>query len=209
MLHRSVFIWLVAFSFFTACSPQATEPPVIVTVAPASSTPEPSPTPIPATATPEPVFLDATVWETEPRLPILLYHYFVPDSFTGIDPTQIRLGDFRQHLESIYQAGYTLVSIEDWLEGNMSAPAGRKPVAMTWDDVFVPNQLEFDASGNPSPDTGLGVLWQFSQEHPDFGFEVALFANFGDKTYGVTSLEERKAKQARAVVWCMEHGARI
>ena len=29
----------------------------------------------------------------------------------------------------------------------------------------------------------MGVLWQFYQEHPDFGFSASLFYNLGDKLF--------------------------
>jgi len=158
---------------------------------------------------PEIVSLQATVWTQEPRVPILLYHYFVPDEQESKDFTQIRLGDFRVQLGKLYEAGYSLVQVEEWLKGNMTVPEGRHPLAITIDDLFLSNQLEFDESGNPSPETGMGVLWQFYQEHPDFGFEVMLFVNFGDKSYSVVDPQARRLKQANAVVWCMENGARI
>ncbi len=157
----------------------------------------------------ESVSLQATVWTQEPRVPILLYHYFIPDEQESKDFTQLRLGDFHAQLEGLYEAGYSLVQVEEWLKGNMTVPEGRRPLAITIDDLFLSNQLEFDEDGNPSPDTGLGVLWQFYQEHPDFGFEVMLFVNFGDKSYSVVDPQARKLKQANAVVWCMENGARI
>lgn len=165
---------------------------------------KPSPTPVPQQVT-----LVATVWSQEPLVPILLYHYFIPDEQDSKDFTQMRLGDFRAQLEALYDAGFSLVQVEEWLKGNMTAPEGRRPLAITLDDLFLSNQLEFDENGNPSLDSGLGVLWQFSQEHPDFGFEVMLFVNFGDKSYGVVNPQERRLKQANAVVWCMENGARI
>lgn len=168
-----------------------------------------TPTPPSPTHTPILVTLTTTVWPREPLVPILLYHYFILDQQESKDFTQIRLSDFQTQLERLFNAGYSLIQVEEWLKGNMVVPSGRRPLAITMDDLFDGSQLEFDNSGNPSPDSGLGVLWQFSQEHPDFGFEVMLFANFGAQLYGVKNLEERKLKQANAVVWCMEHGARI
>jgi len=35
----------------------------------------------PATSTPEPYYLEATVWTSEPQVPILVYHRFLPDHY--------------------------------------------------------------------------------------------------------------------------------
>lgn len=58
------------------------------------------------------------------------------------------------------------------------------------------------------------MLWQFAQEHPDFGFSVALFYNMGDKYYANQELNNWFVKGdgwedalARAIVWCIEHNA--
>jgi len=221
MKTRILTILLLIASLVTACAPTPVETPA---ASPASSTPISSGTiiqpptetviPIPTldpspTSTLELVTLEAIVWIQEPLVPILLYHYFIPDEQDSKDFTQMRLGDFRSQLEELYDAGFSLVQVEEWLKGNMSVAEGRRPLAITLDDLFLSNQLELDDNGNPSPDSGLGVLWQFSQEHPDFGFEVMLFVNFGDKSYGVVDPQERRLKQANAVVWCIEHGARI
>jgi hypothetical protein len=146
--------------------------------------------------------IEATVWTAEPRLPILTYHRFLPDTYDHSTKVKMRLGDFRLHLESLYESGYSLVSLGNWLAWDIQVPPGRRPLVLTIDDAFFADQIALTEAGEPSPDSGIGVLWQFSQEHPDFGFAVALFPNLGDKLYlgGEDAL-------ASVIVWCIEHDA--
>jgi len=191
----------------------ATVVPATPTTLPPTATFVPTTTLVP-TATLVPVYLPATVWPSDPQVPILTYHRFYRDSFTDLPPTKIRLGDFKAHLQSLYDAGYTLVSLEAWLSGDMRMPAGRKPLVITIDDLFSSDQIFLNPDGTPSPLSGIGLLWQFSQDHPDFGFAASIFYNMGDKHYGnlvvgdwwqeAPGWEESLAK---AIAWCIQKGA--
>jgi len=156
----------------------------------------------PATPTPEPYYLEATVWTSEPRVPILIYHRFLPDHYEYSTKVKTRLGDFRAHLESLYTSGYTLISLSDWLAGNLHVPEGRRPLILTIDDLFFADQISLTDEGDASLESGLGVLWHFYLEHPDFGFHVALFPNLGDKLY-----PGGESELAQVIAWCIEHDA--
>ncbi|MDR3574829.1 MAG: hypothetical protein P4L50_13275 [Anaerolineaceae bacterium] len=221
--HRSaIFIFLM----ITMAACQST-PPVQVKSQPTPtnsqirSTPEiaPSPvvTPLP-TAVPTFVstqaqdFINATVWEHDPQVPILLYHRFLPDSYTTSYPTKTVLRDFRSELESLYDNGYSLVSLQDWINGNLQVPAGRRPIIITLDDAFFADQIYLESDGQPSSNSGVGVLWEFSQQHPDFGFAASIFANMGDKVYGNIKKGNWyengpgwEDSLAKVIVWCIQH----
>jgi len=154
------------------------------------------------TPTPEPYYLEATVWTSEPQVPILVYHRFLPDHYEYSTKVKTRLGDFRAHLESLYSSGYSLVSLSDWLEGNLHVSEGRRPLILTIDDLFFADQISLTEGGEPSLESGLGVLWYFYLEHPDFGFHVALFPNLGDKLY-----PGGEGELARVIAWCIDHDA--
>jgi len=49
------------------------------------------------------------------------------------------------------------------------------------------------------------VLWQFYQEHPDFGFSCALFPNLGDKLYADPHKGDWEMELAEAIVWGIDH----
>ncbi|HNT53673.1 MAG TPA: hypothetical protein PKG95_03110 [Anaerolineaceae bacterium] len=204
----------------TACTAVPTPVPTVIqtpTLA-ATETPLPQPSPTPTlipTATPVPFYLEATVWEQDPQVPVLMYHRFLPNRYTESTNTKLRLADFQWQLEQLDAAGYSLISMENWLNGNLTVPPGRRPLIFTMDDLFFADQIFLDAEGNPSPKSGLGWHWQFYQQHPDFGFSWALFFNMGDKLYAnrettddwFINMPGWEDALSAAIIWCIEHDA--
>ncbi len=146
--------------------------------------------------------LTATVWLSDPVVPVLAYHQFQEHGVSG--PTDVRIDDFQRELQDLYQAGYVMVPLQSWLQGDLRVPAGKRPIIFTMDDLFYHNQIEFSANGTISPTTGLGASYAFSQSHPDFGFHWALFVNMGDHPYTTPA---NPGPLEQAIVWCMEHAA--
>ena len=222
---KSIRIFLITIIFISTLN--ACNPGIIHTPTPTGTPIPPTFTPLPtgtATQTPTatPIMLqeDATVWTEEPLVPILTLHRFKTDGETPSDfnGNKLQLEDFRLALLELYDAGFSLVSLDDWLDGEMIVPSGRRPLVMTMDDLFYTNQILLDENGMPEPDTGIGALWQFSQEHADFGFHMALFIVLGDKYFPFDpqySSEPRYAGRdweselAQTIVWCIEHDAMI
>jgi hypothetical protein len=169
-----------------------------------------TPSPIPTfTLTPTPtISLPATVYLSDPLVPIVLYHQFRKDNTYPSMVMKVNLDDFRNRLQSLYDAGYSLVRLEDWLNGNLTLAAGRRPLILSIDDAITNYQVYLTSEGLPSPDTGIGVLWQFYQEHPDFGFSAAVFANL-NAPYDNPDNPKREEVKARALVWCIEHDIMI
>jgi hypothetical protein len=164
------------------------------------------------TTTPAPVYLSATRWNGELQAPVVLYHRFLPLNATKPSPIKMPLPEFQKQLQAFYDAGYSLVPMEKWLAGDIHVPAGRRPMILTMDDAFFADQIFLDPNGSPSLRSGMGVLWKFSQDHPNFGFSASLFANLGDKYYGNKKTNHwfRVDKGwedtlANAIVWCIEH----
>jgi peptidoglycan/xylan/chitin deacetylase (PgdA/CDA1 family) len=170
--------------------------------------PSPSPTKtLPPTE--EPVFLLATVYSSEPRVPAITYHQFAADHAEASTANKVRYADFRNQLQSLYDSGYSLISLQDWLAGNLAAPLGRRPLIFTMDDLFFNNQIRLTGEGEPSPETGIGLLWQFVQQHPDFGFHLSLFATLGDKLYANPDDPNWQLELARTIAWSVAHDALI
>ncbi|MFN2302377.1 MAG: hypothetical protein ACK2TV_01470 [Anaerolineales bacterium] len=170
-------------------------------------TPEPTPTA-------EPIQLTATVWQQAPRAPILMYHRFNPLPGGVSYQYTTSLSDFDGHLQALYDAGFALVPLSDWLQGAIHVPEGRRPLVLTLDDLYYGDQLILDEEGNPASYCGVGRLWRFSQDHPGFNFDVALFYNLGDKAYanqyanGVFSVQDGwREDQAKAIAWGIQNGA--
>jgi len=139
----------------------------------------PTETTIP-TPTEIPFYLTAHIWAEEPRVPIINYHQFAPNTSLRSTDHKIRKRDFLDGLEALNQAGFTLIHLEDWINGDLYVPEGRRPLVFTMDDLFYNNQIRMDENGEPRRDTGLSFAWEYGQEHPEFGFKWALFSNLGD-----------------------------
>jgi hypothetical protein len=182
--------------------------PVLTSTPLPTRTPASSPTTIPS-PTAEPYYIDATVWTEEPRVPMLAYHQLAPDTSEYSTGHKVRVSDLRAQLESLNNAGFTLVAVEDWINGDITLPPGRKPLIISMDDLFFNNQITLGADGVPTTDTSIGIFWQFAQEHPEFGFHLALFSNLGDKLYAEPDFPDWEEKLARAIAWCEDHGARV
>jgi len=183
-------------------------------IAPTRPEPSPTPTQLPPTPTPDPITLTATVWKEKPQVPILMYHRFDPGVGASSSRYKTSLTAFSEHLSSLYEAGFSLVSLDDWLRGEIHIPEGRRPLIITIDDLFYADQISLDETGQPADYSGIGRLWQFSQDHPDFGFQVALFYNLGDKPYsnryanGVFTVQDGwRRDRAKAIAWGIENGA--
>lgn len=197
--------------------PAATTTPTFA--APKDTAVPPTPTVTP-TATDVPYYVDATVWTGEINAPILIYHYFGRDNEEDIPTTWTRFKDFEKHLQQLYDNGFSLVPLSSWLDGTFIVPEGRKPFVLTIDDFWRSDQIYVDDDGTPSPYSGIGILWRFSQEHPDFGFAASGFSNMGDKFFSDTLLpaEQRyirvsadnspiwRDRLSAAMVWALENG---
>jgi hypothetical protein len=216
-LHGLLSFALIAFTIaLSACVPATSASPApAAQQVPTASPTRPSSTPTgadhDATATaqpaasqptPAPTYLSVTVWLRDPVVPVLAYHRFQEHGISGA--TDVRIDDFNQELQNLYQAGYVMVPLQNWLQGNLQVPAGKRPIIFTMDDLFYQNQIRFTADGSIDPTTGLGASYEFSQAHPDFGFHWALFMILGDHPYA-TPANPQSLEQA--VVWSLEHGA--
>jgi hypothetical protein len=172
-------------------------------------------TPVPTEVTPAPetVQVTASVFQELPMAPMVMYHRFIPGGARS-EKYKVSLSDLDRHLQGFYDAGYSLVALEAWLRGDMDLPEGRRPLIITIDDLFYADQIFLDGEGQAAPYSGIGRIWQFYQEHPDFNFHLALFYNMGDKGYanryvnGSFYIESGwQEERAKAIAWCFENGA--
>ncbi len=150
----------------------------------------------------QPLYLTATVWPSDPVVPVLAYHQFQEHGISG--PTDVRIDDFNKELQDLYNAGYVMVPLSSWLAGDLRVPAGKRPIIFTMDDLFYHNQIRFNPDGAIDPTTGLGASYAFSQAHPDFGFHWSLFTNLGDHPYAPPGQPDILTE---AIIWCLENGA--
>lgn len=113
------------------------------------------------------------------KIPILEYHH--------IDPKDSRWGrsvqGFKNDLQWLYNNDYRLISLEDFIDHRFILPFGKKPLILTFDDGLI-NEFRYLEDGSIDPDCAIGVLDEFSLQHPDFGTAATFFVNdnpFGQK----------------------------
>jgi peptidoglycan/xylan/chitin deacetylase (PgdA/CDA1 family) len=85
--------------------------------------------------------------------------------------------NFRRDLETLYSKGYRAVNLGDVLDRRIKTPQGTTPVVFTFDDSS-PGQFRYvDGNGGLTIDakSAVGILDQFSREHPDFGRAATFF----------------------------------
>lgn len=193
-----------------------------VTQVPTATLIPPTPTLTP-TATEVPFYLTATYFTGELQVPILIYHQFFPDQYGPTDATKMQLSEFKNELQTFYDSGFSLVSLKSWIDGTFVVPAGRKPLVLTIDDGWSGDQLFIQPDGTPSDISGIGLLWKFSQEHPDFGFHPTVFAIMGDKYYPDKQVGDRflisdgqewfsplwRQKLGNTIAWAIENGVEV
>jgi peptidoglycan/xylan/chitin deacetylase (PgdA/CDA1 family) len=85
--------------------------------------------------------------------------------------------NFRRDLQRLWERGYRLLSLNDYLDGRITLPKGTTPVILTFDDSS-PGQfryLEKNGDWVVDPDSAVGILEQFDKDHPGFGRAATFF----------------------------------
>lgn len=120
------------------------------------------------------------------KIIIAMYHKFSKEE--GNDEWNRSFDNFYGDLEYLYEKGYRSVSLTDYINNDMKVPVGCTPIVFTFDDgsrgQF--NLIE-NENGNlvANPESAVGVMEKFYEEHPDFGLNGTFFINgtgyFGNK----------------------------
>lgn len=98
---------------------------------------------------------------------ILMYH--------GISDSEgewVRTADnFRKDLQTLYDKGYRLISLKDYIENNIKVEAGYTPFILTFDDALQNNFNIIEGNGEKKidPNCAVGILEEFKKAHQDFG----------------------------------------
>ncbi len=162
-------IGLLLATLLAGCGGDASAPAAAPSPAPTSApTPIPAPSPTPEST---PILGSGEVRHQPNELGqvlILEYHTIdnTGDNFTR-SPEQLRAD-----LEWLYEHDFYVIPVRDYLINEIRAPAGKRPVVLTFDDGVV-SQFRYvtDAGGERTldPNSAVAVLEQFFSEHPDFG----------------------------------------
>ena len=154
---------------------------------------EPTSTP----QTKDPIDLEKVKPNEAGKVMVVMFHNFV-QSFT---PSKYDNGEytttfdeFRKLLSTLYEKDYRLVSMSDYLNNNISVPAGCIPIIFTFDDGTAGqfNLIEENGKLVANKDSAVGVIEEFNKTHPDFGLRGMFYINLGNSTFeGAGTKEER------------------
>jgi peptidoglycan/xylan/chitin deacetylase (PgdA/CDA1 family) len=134
------------------------------TAAPAAAWPTPSPTP--KAGFPLPNELG--------RVPILMYHSVGEHGAYDRHGLNIPPGLFRRHLQLLHDNGFCPVNVRDLLSPRLNVPAGKSPVAITFDDARG-SQFRLRKDGSIDPDCAVGILDAFHTKYGDAWPQRATF----------------------------------
>ncbi len=184
----------------------------------ATATPEPTITPLPTatpTATPVPYYISAQTFSGDIQVPILIYHRFGNDDH-DLTSMWVTRSVFKEQLQKLYDAGFSTISLSSWLDGTFSVPNGRKPIILTIDDGWSADQIYVNDDGTPADYSGIGILYQFVKDHPDFQFNVSINVIMGDKQFGDLRYDNWnyvgpnwQKKLADTIAWSIDNGVEV
>ncbi|MEV4115584.1 polysaccharide deacetylase family protein [Nonomuraea sp. NPDC049695] len=132
-------------------------------------------------------------------VPVLMYHRILAKRLASIDRTPDQL---RKELEKLAKQGYVPITAREFAAGDIRVPAGKFPVVLTFDDGH-PSHFALDASGNPKPDTAVGIIQEVARKYPSFRPVATFWIN--REPFGLVDQEA----QAAAVKWLVDHGYEV
>jgi len=185
----------------------------MITLASPAATPSPTvATPTPPPATPVSTLTAGELAEYKPNelgwIMVLMYHAINHDGGDyATTPDELR-GD----LQWLYDHNFYVIPASDYINDEIKAPAGKRPVVITFDDGEV-SQFRYlvDAAGNKTidPNCAVGILEQFYAEHPDFGHGSALFSILPLAPFAWPDAEDQVPYEQEKVQYLIDHGYEI
>lgn len=147
-----------------------------------------------ATAPAPPIDLSLVKPDESGKIMVVMFHNFVETYVKGDKAYTTTFKEFEALLETLYGSGYRLISLSDYMNGNITTPAGFIPMVFTFDDGTAGqfNLVEENGRLSVNKQTAVGVLEEFNQKHPDFGLKGTFFVNLGNNTFpGKGTVAER------------------
>ncbi len=119
--------------------------------------------------------------------------------------------ELRSDLQWLYDHGFYVIPIHDYITNNIKAPAGKRPVVLTFDDGSM-SQFRYivDASGKKTidPNCTVGILEDFYTKHPDFG-RGGLFSILPLAPFAWPDGEDQVPYEKEKVQFLLDHGYEI
>lgn len=126
---------------------------------------------------------------------VLEYHMIGPeDASTNYGRWTRSPENFRGDLETLYAEGYRCVSLKDYVTNNVTTEPGFTPVIFTFDDSTNSQFNYIIENGSPviDPDCAVGIMEDFSRQHPDFHMTATFYvlpSLFGQEEYAGMKLQ--------------------
>lgn len=151
-------------------------------------------------------------------VPILEYHVITTDP--AQEAQFVRTAEkMRADLQWLYDNNFHVVPLSDVVNNTIQVPAGKHPVALTFDDGTSSHfsyledangDIVVDEAGEPviDPDCAVGILEAFYAEHPDFG-EGGHFAPLIFNAFAEPDRPEQAPLFDEKVRWMVDHGYEI
>lgn len=131
------------------------------------------------------------------EIPIIMFHNFI-EAYTESTEKEFTttFAEFGQLLETLYNEGYRLISMKEFIDCDISVPAGLKPMVFTFDDGSSGQFSLIEENGvlKVNPKSAAGIMIEFNKKHPDFGLKGIFYVNMdkGDHTFeGKGTLRQR------------------
>lgn len=128
------------------------------------------------------------------KIMVVMFHNFIESYESGDKEYTTTFNEFRNLLQELYDRGYRLISLSDYINNNISVEAGCVPMVFTFDDGTSGqfNLIEENGKLVANKKSAVGIMEEFNKTHPDFGLKGTFFVNLGLKTFdGEGTLEER------------------
>jgi peptidoglycan/xylan/chitin deacetylase (PgdA/CDA1 family) len=141
------------------------------------------------------------------QIMVLMYHVIEHDA----DPNEVysRTPDeFRSDLQWLYDNDFYIIPIGDYIRNEIRAPAGKRPVVLTFDDGTV-GQFRFieqdDGSVAIDPDSAIGILEDFFTRYDDFG-RGGLFSILPNSPFAWPDAEGQMQYAEEKLQWLIDNG---
>jgi len=128
------------------------------------------------------------------KIMVVMFHNFIETYKSGDKLYTTTFNDFRELLQTLYDKDYRLINVSDYLNNNISVPAGCIPMIFTFDDGTSGqfNLVEDNRKLIANAQSAVGIMEKFNKTHPDFGLKGTFYVNLGLKTFeGSGTLAER------------------
>ncbi len=113
-------------------------------------------------------------------VPVLMYHNIVVEYKPEEEGDVLfrTVDELKRDLQWLYDNNFYVITLEEYVTNRISAPAGKHPVVLVFDDSR-PSQFYYnvadDGTNTLDPNSAIAILEEFFDAHPDFG-RTAVFA---------------------------------